>query len=198
MIARAVAPSPARVNTVAPRVRRVRAPISRVARVDVNVDASMRRVARPARARSRARVRRATARAIPRRRVQMRDRNTHTERNARKCRVYPRRIYAHIAFATRRSRGVKRANRRTCADQSKRATRARRPIETRDDVVATPRVPTARTHTPTRARWRRAARTTRRDALNDSRRIARRARRRGRGSGRSSGTRGDAWTRSSG
>ena len=196
MIARAVAPSPARVNTVAPRVRRVRTPISRVARVDVNASPSMRRVARPARARSRARVRRVTARARSRGVAFKCETVTHT-RNGRDCRVYPRRYCAHrvrhIAFARCKTRE---------------STHVRRPIETRDARAPTnrnarrrrptPRVPTESTHTPTRARWRRAARTTRRDARVDSRRIARRARRRGRGSGRSSGTRGDAWTRSSG
>ena len=152
----------------------------------------MRRVARPPRAIPRARASCDRARAIPRRRVQMRDRNTHTERTQRLG-------FTRVAYMrTSRSRGVKRANRRTCADQSKRATRARRPIETRDDVVRRRGCRPNRQNTPTRARWRRAARTTRRDARVDSRRIARRARRRGRGSGRSSGTRGDAWTRSSG
>ena len=185
MIARAVAPSSARVNTVAPRVRRVRAPISRVARVDVNASPSMRRVARPARARSRARVRRVTARARSRGDAFKCETVTHTRNGHARAHEG---LFTRVAYMrTWRSRGVKRANRRTCADQSKRAT-----------TSSSPRVPTASTHTPTRARWRRAARTTRRDARVDSRRIARRARRRGRGSGRSSGTRGDAWTRSSG
>lgn len=98
----------------------------------------------------------------------MRDRNTHTERTRARTftRVYPRRIYAHIAFATSRSRGVKRANRRTCADQSKRATRARRPIETRDDVV---RRRGCRPHRRTRRRARDGdARRGRRDATRAS------------------------------
>ena len=51
----------------------------------------------------------------------MRDRNTHTERT-RHTRAHEGLFTRVACVRTSRSRGVKRANRRTCADQSKRAT----------------------------------------------------------------------------